>query len=143
MSHSNEISRSFGLDKLVMKKKRLCIISNNRLYPREKMVMDNADIVFSTNTSIFSPSVLEVLPSFNAVIVDEAAACTLPSVLIPIVAASKKQGSHTSLIVALVGDPHQLCPVVKTRHRIAKQILEESLLQKLLEKRDDRVKSVF
>ncbi len=63
--------------------------------------------------------------------------------LIPIVAASKKQGSHTSLIVALVGDPHQLCPVVKTRHLIAKQILEESLPQRLLEKRDDRVKSVF
>ncbi len=133
MNHSNEIARSFGLDKLAMRKTAPPHFRPPTVSSR-KMVLDNADIVFCTNTSIFSPSFLEVLPSFNAVIVDEAAACTLPSVLIPIAAASKKQEPHTSLVVSLVGNPNQLCPVVKTRHRIAKQILEESLLQRLLEK---------
>ncbi len=86
---------------------------------------------------------MEILARFNAIFVDEAAACTLPSALIPIVAASKNHGSGNSLIFALVGDPYQLCPVLKSTHHTAKQVLEQYLLQKLLQKRDYLLKKVF
>ncbi len=79
-----------------------------------KEVVENADVVLSTNSTSF---LLEI--EFDVVVVDEATQATIPSVLIPIAKAEK---------FVLAGDHRQLPPTV-----LSAKELEVTLFEKLIE----------
>ncbi len=90
---SNIVSRTLALDKLAIREIASYYLQRPIL-PARKAAIDSADIVFSTNTSISSLGIAGIIAPFNVILVDEAAACTLPSALIPIVVASKNIGTQ-------------------------------------------------
>lgn len=102
-------------------------------------VLNHASIVFATLSSAGQDSIRNLSANFDVIIVDEAAQCCEPDVLIPMTLDYSCRSKSSSSHVVLVGDPKQLPATVLSNNSSVCDAMGTSLFQRLADEAPSRV----